>query len=182
MKGIIFSSFLDFVELQLGEDFLDEMIDASNLETNGAYTNVGTYPVEELVAMLQYILGKHDLDKNQLLKDFGGHTFSHLTKNYKHLVVDFVDAFDCIYNVDQTIHQNVLKLYPDAELPNMNATFLDEGKKLHLVYESSRPFMYVAYGLLDGCVKYYNDNVAIEMRDLSNGAGTHAEFYLIRDD
>lgn len=182
MKGIIFSSFLDFVELQLGDDFLEQMIDDTDLKTNGAYTNVGTYPVEELVSMLEYILGKHELDKNQLLKDFGCHTFGHLTKNYNHLVMDFKDAFDCIYNVDQTIHQNVLKLYPDAELPNMKAKFLDEGNKLHLVYESSRPFMYVAYGLLDGCVKHFGGNVVIEMLDLSNGAGTHAEFYLTRDD
>ena len=182
MKGIIFSSFLDFVELQLGDDFLEEMIDASDLETNGAYTNVGTYPVEELVSMLEYILGKHDLDKNQLLKDFGSHTFGHLTNNYQHLVIDFKDAFDCIYNVDQTIHQNVLKLYPDAELPNMNAKFLDGGKQLYLEYKSTRPLMYVAYGLLDGCVKHFNNNVTIEMRDLSEGVGTHAEFYLTRDD
>jgi len=182
MKGIIFSSFLDFVELQLGDDFLEEMIDASNLETDGAYTNVGTYPVEELVIMLEFILSKHDLDKDQLLKDFGCHTFGRLNKNYSHLVVDFKDAFDCIYNVDQTIHQNVLKLYPDAELPIMKAKFLEHGNKLHLVYESSRPFMYVAYGLLDGCIKHFDDTVTIEMQDLSNGAGTHAEFYLTRDD
>ncbi len=182
MKGIIFSSFLDFVELRLGDDFLEEMIDVSNLKTNGAYTNVGTYPVEELVTMLGYVLKMHAIDKDQLLKDFGCHTFGHLTKNYNHLVVDFKDAFDCIYNVDQTIHQNVLKLYPDAELPNMRAKILDQGNKLHLVYESSRPFMYVAYGLLDGCVKHFDDNVTIEMQDLSNGVGTHAEFYLTRDD
>jgi len=182
MKGIIFSSFLDFVEQELGDDFLEELIDASELRTGGAYTNVGTYPVEELVTMLDYILDQHDLDRDQLLRSFGKHTFAHLVNNYKKLVVEFKDSFDCIYNVDQTIHQNVLKLYPDAELPNMNAKILDQGGSMHLEYSSSRPFMYVAYGLLEGCVEHFGDSVTVTMNDLSESKGTRAEFHLSRND
>jgi hypothetical protein len=181
MKGIVFSSFLDFVEQRLGDDFVDEMIEASDLSTNGAYTNVGTYPVSELVEMVGYILARHDFDPDQLLRDFGRHTFKHLTDNYQHMVVDFKDSFDCIYHVDQTIHQNVLKLYPDAELPNMNAKIVDDGSRLLLEYQSTRPFMHFAHGLVEGCIEYFNDRVEIEMIDRSNGEGNHAEFVLSRN-
>lgn len=182
MKGIVFSSFLEFTEQQLGEDFVDEMIEGSNLSTKGAYTNVGTYPVSELIEMIGFILERHDLDPVQLYKEFGRHTFKYLTNNYQYMVKDFSNSFDCIYHVDQTIHKNVLKLYPDAELPNMNAKILNDDRQLHLEYQSTRPFMHVAHGLLIGCIDYFGENISVEMKDLSNGEGTHAEFLLTHDD
>ena len=44
MKGIIFSSFLEYADKVLGEDFVEELIENTNLSTGGAYTTVGQLP------------------------------------------------------------------------------------------------------------------------------------------
>ena len=35
--------------------------------------------------------------------------------------------------------------------------------------------MMVVYGLVQGCAKFYNDSITIDMTDLSNGEGTEGE-------
>lgn len=180
MKGIIFTSFVEFAEQQLGEDFVEEMLETLPLSTGGAYTNVGTYPTDELLNMVSFILERHEIDAAAMLQSFGEFTFAVLVDSYGSLVEGFKDSFDCIYNVDQTIHKSVRKLYPDAELPDMNARLSKSGQRLTLEYQSARPFMQLAHGLIMGCVNHYGDAVDVSMTDLSDGAGTHAEFVLKR--
>jgi hypothetical protein len=180
MKGIIFTSFMEFSEQQLGLEFVEGMLDDLRFSSGGAYTNVGTYPTEELLEMVGYILERHDLDPAALQHAFGEHTFGTLVARYGKLVEQFQDSFDCIYNVDQTIHKNVRKLYPEAELPDMKASLSESGDQLTLEYSSVRPFMHLALGLIHGCIKHYGDAVEVHMTDLSDGAGTHAEFVLTR--
>jgi len=182
LKGIIFTSFVEFAEHQFGVEFVDEMFETVATSTSGAYTSVGTYSAEELLALIGFIQTRQDVDVAALTRAFGQYTFKVLVDHYSRLVSDFDDSFDCIYHVDQVIHKSVLKLYPDAELPNMNATLSDRGNQLMLEYRSSRPLMHVAHGLILGCVAHYGDSVDVHMNDLSNGTGTHAEFILTRHD
>ena len=95
MKGIIFTSFMEFSEQQLGLEFVEGMLDDLQLSSGGAYTNVGTYPTEELLEMVGYVLERHDLDPNALQQAFGEHTFGVLVARYGKLVEQFQDSFDC---------------------------------------------------------------------------------------
>jgi hypothetical protein len=182
MKGIIFTSFIEFAENAFGLDFVDEMLSSSELSTGGAYTNVGTYPASELLSMLDFVNRRKEVDGSAMQVEFGRFTFGHLVDRYPRLVKNFSNSFECIYEVDQTIHKDVRKLYPEAELPNLDARLDSSSGALVLDYHSSRPFMLVALGLLEGCVRFYGDSVSIEMTDLSEGAGNHARFVLNRND
>ncbi len=62
MKGIGCREFIDFVEESIGPEVVDEMIDACDLESGGAYTAVGTYDYREMLALLNNIL---DLSKSE---------------------------------------------------------------------------------------------------------------------
>jgi len=42
MKGIVFTEFLDLVEEKFGMEMVDKIITQSELESEGAYTAVGT--------------------------------------------------------------------------------------------------------------------------------------------
>jgi len=44
MKGVIFTEFLDFVELEMGGEMVDAIIDDCDLPSGGAYTSVSIYP------------------------------------------------------------------------------------------------------------------------------------------
>lgn len=182
MKGIIFTSFVEFADQQLGSDFVEQMLFELPLATHGAYTNVGTYPVEELLEMVNYILAHHDLDGAVMQRAFGVFTFGKLAERYPELVAQYDDGLQCIFEVDQTIHKNVRKLYPDAELPDLKAAKTPDDQSLSLEYRSSRPFMHLAHGLIEGCLAHYGTSADITMQDHSNGTGTHASFVLRRND
>lgn len=182
MKGLIFTSFTEFVELNYGAEYLDRLLGSLELSTCGAYTNVGTYPSQELIDMLTFIHADKKADVSALTEAFGVHTFRVLELNYGGLLQNYNGAFECIYHVDQTIHKSVRKIHPDVELPKMNAELHDNGRQLTLEYRSSRPFMHFARGLLKGCANYFSEEITIQMKDLSNGAGTHALFELRKDD
>lgn len=182
MKGIIFTSFVEFADQQLGGEFVEQMLVELPLDSHGAYTNVGTYPVGELLEMVKYILARHDLDAAALQRAFGKFTFGKLAERYPELVAQYADGLQCIFEVDQNIHKSVRKLYPDAELPDLQARVSDDGRRLDLVYRSSRPFMHLAHGLIEGCLAHYGTPADITMEDHSNGTGTHASFVLRRND
>ena len=52
MKGIVFTEFSTMVESLFGEDMLDDLLDATDPASGGAYTSVGTYNHNELVDMV----------------------------------------------------------------------------------------------------------------------------------
>ena len=51
MKGVVFTEFLDMVADRFSPDMVEDIIDDAQLPSGGAYTAVGTYPHEEMVAM-----------------------------------------------------------------------------------------------------------------------------------
>jgi len=180
MKGVIFRSFLDFAEQEFGLEFVDSMIESVATNSAGAYANTGTYPAEELFGMVGFLVEAQNMDQSTLLRSFGEYTFGVLANRYADMIAGFSDTLDCVMNLDQTIHRNVLKLYPDAELPQMDAQHAAAPDALVLEYRSTRPLMHMAHGLLLGCVKHYGDSVEIQLRDKSGGVGNHAQFVLTR--
>lgn len=181
MKGVIFTSFMDFAEKALGMDFVETMVDRLEPASGAVYTDVGTYSPDELMAMVGYILEETELEAEALSRDFGRHTFGHLVARYGYIIEGFRDTFDCVANLDETIHGNVRKLYPDASLPTMDARIADDGDSLVLHYQSTNPFMHVAHGLLLGCVEHYGDDVSVEIGDRFDGSGNRATFILRRN-
>lgn len=178
MKGLIFRSFLEYAEDQLGLEFVDNMLQITQTDSQGVYTNIGTYDHAELIQYIGYICENKKLDMDELVENFGVFLFGFLGSTYPNLIKQFTSSLDCIYHIDQTIHKNVTKIYPNAELPNLNATFTEPNKELTLTYESSRPFMYLALGLIKGCIRHYKNQIDVKMIDLSNGKNTKALFTL----
>ncbi len=180
MKGVIFTSFMDFAEKSLGMDFVETMVDSLAPESGAVYTDVGTYSPKELMDMVGYVLERTDTDPEALSRSFGQHTFSHLATRYAYIIEGFSDTFDCVANLDETIHGNVRKLYPDASLPTMDARIEDDGNTLILNYSSTNPFMHVAHGLLLGCIEHYGDDISVEIGNRFDGGGNRATFILRR--
>ncbi len=178
MKGLIFTSFLTYVEEQLGLEFLDQMLESVPVKSSGVYTTVGTYDHQELLKYIVHINGVSKLDIPVMVESFGYYLFAQLCKEYPKLIEQFDSSMQCIFHIDQTIHRNVTKIHPNAELPNMEAEFNDAKDQLTLNYKSKRPFMYLAKGLIHGCIDYFNEDISVKMIDLSNGQSNEAQFIL----
>lgn len=52
MKGIVFTEFIEMVENRFSADMMDDILDAANTASGGAYTAVGTYDHGEMVALV----------------------------------------------------------------------------------------------------------------------------------
>ena len=171
MKGIVFRSFIDFAEDQLGLEFVDQMLQDLDPESAGVYTNVGTYAHEELLTFVTYIHEQKNLDTTPLIHAFGQHLFSVLHNHYPDMVDCYQDSFECIDHLDQTIHKSVHKIYPNAETPNLNAKKSENQRSMTLQYHSTRPFFELAHGLLMACTTHFGDNVSIDTQKVSDHEG-----------
>ena len=82
------------------------------------------------------------------------------------LFFDGVDsAAHMLKQIDDHIHVEVQKLYPDAELPSFSYT--QQEAILILSYSSPRPLALVAHALVGACLKYFGDNEQLLASDIA---------------
>lgn len=165
MKGIVFREFLEMIELEFGYAMVDQIIEKADIASNGAYTSVGTYPhgkIFKLVKQLSLIL---NIEEEKLFSAYGEYAFGSFMKAYPYLTVNYHSAFDLLSHVQGTIHVEVLKLYPDAELPLIEITESTENKMI-MRYKSNRRMSDFAEGLIRACLKYFNENAIISKENL----------------
>ena len=71
MKGIVFTEFLDLVEDKFGLEMVDNIIENSDLESNGVYTSIGTYKFSEMLQLLQHLSANTNISIDDLLLVYG---------------------------------------------------------------------------------------------------------------
>lgn len=181
MKGLVFTEFMEMVENKFSANIVDDIIDASDLPSGGAYTAVGTYPHSEMVALVQNLSHQTGLPVPILVKTFGQYLFGRFISLYPVFFKNAQDAFDFLESIENHVHTEVRKLYPDAELPTFE-TIRNGDQALTMIYRSQHPFATLAEGLIEGCLEHYQVKAQIETVDCSAGRGTHVEFHITRMD
>jgi len=168
------------VENKFSPEMADKIIEASsNLSTDGAYTSVGTYHHSELIELVSRLSDEINVDVPSLVEAFGTFLFSRFVVLYPNFFTENQTTFGFLDLIENHVHVEVKKLYPDAELPTFNTTLHDENH-LEMIYQSKRPFAPVAYGLMQGCIAHYQENITIEQEDLSGGENKHVKFTLTK--
>jgi hypothetical protein len=176
MKGMVFTEFLQMVEDKFSADMVDDIIDDANLASGGAYTAVGTYDHQELVAMVVALSNRTGIAVPDLVRIFGEHVFSVFAKNFTVFFDGVEDALTFLERVENIIHPQVLKLYPDATLPRFDCTRQGENQ-LTMIYASERHFADLAEGLMIGCGQFFGDQLQITRQELDNG---NTQFTIVR--
>lgn len=175
MKGIVFTEFLDFVEGQMGGDMVDAIIDDCQLSTGGAYTAVGTYPFSELRDLLMAVVERSGADPAVLLRAFGHKLCGTFTAGYGQYFAAAGSLFDFLASIDDHIHVEVRKLYPDAELPSMRISERSD-RRLLLDYRSERGLEALAEGLIQATSAYYREPVSVALDRMSDANGEFVRF------
>ncbi len=178
MKGMVFTEFLEMVSSTFGEDIADDIIDGCDLPSGGVYTSVGTYDHGEIVQLVVELAKIVDKPVEDLIQAFGKYLLSRFAINYPVFFSDKPDVFSLLEGVDQEIHVEVRKLYPDAELPRFSCERQGEGV-LVMSYQSTRPFADLAEGLIRGCIAHYEEPIEVAREALSDNA-TSARFRLTK--
>jgi len=179
MKGVVFTEFLEMVEDRFSPDIADQIVEQSELASGGAYTTLGTYDHGEMLTLVTHLSEATGAPVGDLVKAFGSHLFGRFVENYPVFFEQTGTAFDFLNNVEDYIHVEVRKLYPDAELPSI-ACEMPAPDQLDMTYRSSRPFAALAEGLVSACIDHFGEKIDMQVEDLSDGAGTAARFVLRR--
>ena len=96
-----------------------------------------------------------------LLKFYGEHLFGRFVILYPQFFENGRrTAFDFLEGVEDYIHVEVRKLYPNDQLPRFDVSRPDPGSMV-MIYHSTRHLEDVAEGLIEGCLKHYGEACGI---------------------
>jgi Haem-NO-binding len=168
MKGILFTDFVDFMERELPA--------AAGEVGIGAYSPLGSYPEDELLALVARASEAAGLPASDVLRRFGAHLFRTLATLYPVFVDGVGSALELLGGIETYVHGEVKKLYPDAEFPRFEVQASSE--KLELVYRSRRPLADVAEGMIRGCIAWFGDRLELDRQDMDAADGRAARFTL----
>lgn len=176
MKGIVFTEFIELVENAFGLEVADQIIESSQLSTGGAYTKVGTYDHHELLRLVSNLSLQANVPVPELVNTFGQHLFKKFAVDYPVFFERAKGTFDLLESVQDVIHVEVRKLYPDAELPEFEVD--RKTNEMVLTYRSARPFADLAQGLIEACIAFYGEPIELNRTDLDSAEGTASRFVM----
>jgi len=178
MKGLVFTEFMEMVESTWSLDMVDSIIEHSQIESGGAYTSVGSYPHEEMIALVVALSEQTQIPVSDLVRAFGKHLFGRFALAYPRFFEGITNSFQFLGGIENIIHAEVRKLYPDADLP----TFEIESSpgRMIMTYYSEHPFADLAQGLIEGCLAHYGEDISLEREPAQNKSGAQARFVLTR--
>ena len=177
MKGVVFTEFQEMIEDQFGLEMYDRLIQACDLSSHGAYTSVGTYDHSELLKLVTKLSSETGAEVPELVRAFGVHLFSRFSVAYPQFLEGIETAIDFLRSVEDCIHVEVRKLYPDAELPKFTFEQIAESR-WEMNYESSRPFADLAHGLIAATIEHFGDAIDLDRFDGPEASGMAARFVL----
>jgi len=179
MKGIVFTELSEMIEEQFGDDMMDTIIEASQLPSGGSYTAVGTYDHAEILQLVTALSAETNIAVPKLVFAFGEHLYKYFYSHYPAFFNESTNAYDFLASVENHIHVEVRKLYPDAELPSFDCRRIDPDQ-FAMIYRSSRPFEDVAEGLITASCRHYHEPILIQRENIQDENGPGVRFLLTK--
>lgn len=170
MKGVVFVEFLEMVEAEFSADMADDIIDDCELPSGGAYTAVGTYDHAEMVSLVGALSQRTGMPAPDLIRAFGEYLFERFHVHHNDFFDGIHDSLDFLERIEDVIHVQVRKLYPNAELPRFEIERPDPDH-LRMVYRSDRHMGDLAEGLIRQCIAHYGTPVTVERHNLDDSGG-----------
>ncbi|WP_411893321.1 heme NO-binding domain-containing protein [Winogradskyella sp. A2] len=176
MKGIIFTEFLELVEEKFGLGMVDKIISQSELKSDGIYTSVGTYEFGEMLQLITHLSENTDISVDDLLMVYAEHLFAALIKTHPNLVEHYKDPMDLLASIENHIHVEVQKIYPEAQLPTFELIERTDNKMI-MIYKSDKALYMLGKGLMLETFKLFKVPAKIDFEKL-NEEGTEVRFII----
>ena len=159
MKGVVYNLLETCVSRKYGEDTWDALLRSADLD--GAYTSLGSYPDEDLYALVAAASAALGQSPGALIRWFGRGAMPLLADRYPALFAPHANTREFVLTLNDIIHPEVRKLYPGANVPTFSfAGSTDE--RLVMDYRSARRLCAFAEGLLHGAADHYGEQIEIE--------------------
>ena len=158
MKGVVFDILRDMVEEQFGLEGWNALLEKAG--SDGLYLSSESYPDEEMSKLVQVATDYTGMSTEDLLRHFGQYMIRQFYDRFPSFFDNRHDLLDFLNSVDRIVHVEVLKLYPDANLPKFNYE-QDTPKALTMIYHSKRRMCWLAEGLILGSAIHYGQKVRL---------------------
>lgn len=168
MKGVLFTELLDMIERDHGLQVLDRVIERARLPNDGAFTAIGSYDWRDLFQLLAQLSTEIGVPVGELERALGRQIFAVFARQYPQLFQGVGNAFDFLASVEDVIHPQMRRLYPDAQLPRFLCARLPGVVELR--YFSPRPLVEFAMGMIEGCLEHFGSRARVEYDLLKEGA------------
>lgn len=165
MKGMIFTEFLAMVGQVFSAEMVEKIIESANLPNQGAYTDVGTYDHQEIIRLITALSQETGIAIPELQIIYGKHLFKQLFIRYPRIIHNNKNIFEFLQSVDGHIHGEVLKLYPEAELPRFQCEMITQDQ-MTMAYHSNHPFQDLAEGLIQGAAEHFHEKIRVQRTTL----------------
>lgn len=155
MKGVVFDILRDMVEDRYGLEGWQRILDSAG--SAGIYVSTKTYDDTELIGLVTTASDITKIPMNELVFALGEYMIPSFYKRFPTFFDDAPNFIKFLVSVDQIIHVEVRKLYPDAGLPTFD--YSDEKQDaLTMIYKSPRKLCQLAEGLISGSAKHFNQH------------------------
>jgi hypothetical protein len=165
VKGVVFNLLEEAVLREFGPDSWDDLVDEAGLM--GAYTSLGNYPDEEMIALVAIAAAKFNMNNAAVLRWFGERAMPILKERYPAIFAKHSSSRTFVLSVNDMIHPEVRKLYSGAKCPFFRFRESESGTVM-MVYESSRKLCDLAHGFVKGAAHVFCEEVEITHHSCMN--------------
>jgi hypothetical protein len=158
MKGVVFNLLEQAVTDAHGADAWMDLIDAAGVD--GTYTSLGSYPDEEMFALVGAASAALNLPPEAILRWFGQKAMPMLAVKYGAFFEGHRNAESFVLSVNDIIHPEVRKLYSGAGCPHFHFTHEPDGQ-LIVGYHSPRKLCHLAQGFIEGASAHFGQSVEV---------------------
>ncbi|MFQ5464333.1 MAG: heme NO-binding domain-containing protein [Thermodesulfobacteriota bacterium] len=177
MKGIIFNLLERFIVENLGEEKYEEILSHCTLKTKEPFVGPGSYPDEDLMAIVARAVETMGITLPEALRAFGRFCLPKFAERFPEFMTPYDHPKEFLMTVDSVIHVEVEKLYPDAQTPSL--VYEDPAPdRLVIRYESRRKLCHLFEGLIDGVADYYGSPIEYGQRTCMLEGARACEFEL----
>lgn len=160
LKGIIFSSFSQFIEQVYGLECWQTMLDEVSPDSSGVYVSTLLYNDTELLGLIESAAQINHVDAKEIEFEFGLWLFPTLYSLAPENTRKITRFVDYLHTVGNVIHVEVEKLYPGAVTPNVKAN--RKGETIILSYQSVRKLCFFCTGLVVGCATHFGHKAQVK--------------------
>ncbi|MCJ7873162.1 heme NO-binding domain-containing protein [Phaeobacter sp. J2-8] len=179
MKGMVFTELMAMAEQAIGEEAVDDILDTLELENDGAYSAVGNYPCSELMRIVGAISDQTTIPVPDLQRQFGRWIHSRFVESDPGFFKGKDNVLVMLDAIENEVHVEVRKLYPDAELPTFETEWQGD-KALKMTYSSDRPLVPFCHGMIEACVAHFGAPAEISVLDNAETGNENTAQFLIR--
>lgn len=158
MQGAVFTAFSDMIIEKMGMEMLDDLIDITEPKSGGIYTAGGNYDDSELFNMVGALSQKTQIPAAELVRAFGQYLFKKLYDSCPTDISNIANLKDFLLSIDNVIHKEVKRLYPNAYLPSFSYEEQPDGA-LVMYYISERQLCELAEGLMIGASEHFGQPI-----------------------